>query len=170
MKKSVSLSNCPHNGSVTERAALPHQSSSGQSLESLALAQIWMKVILVINQRWRGDSVQVIVCTFYTSASCLTLFQITPENKSLCVSMSKCIYLCFTVYVVPVSRSKHSVRSWLKIGLSFAYTHLYCRVCLKWRVYEPLGGGGEGRHPFSECTFGGVYVPCIYSHARWELP
>ena len=33
---------------------------------------------------------------------------------------------------------------------------------LRWRVYMPLGDNLSWG-----CTFGGVYVPCIYSHARW---
>jgi len=28
----------------------------------------------------------------------------------------------------------------------------------------------KGVQPERGCTSGGVYVPCIYSHARWELP
>ena len=37
-------------------------------------------------------------------------------------------------------------------------------MCQKWRVRICHWG-----HPFfGGCTFGGVYIPCIYSHARWS--
>ena len=39
------------------------------------------------------------------------------------------------------------------------------RACLKWKVYIVNRG-----HLFWGCTSGGVCVPCICSHARWQLP
>ena len=72
-----------------------------------------------------------------------------------------CVYVC--LYVEPVSRSSEYVRYWIKTGSV---------VCL----YTPVSPsaleiGGyicHWGHPFWECTFGGVYLPCIYWHARWS--
>ena len=60
----------------------------------------------------------------------------------------------------------------IKMGSVLANTHLCHRVCLNWRLCMPLGRGRGrlGSILFWGCTFGGVYVPCIYSHARWQLP
>ena len=68
-------------------------------------------------------------------------------------------YLC----VPPVSRSKYFVRSWIKIG---SVVCLYIPVSLS--VPEMEGIYATGGILFWGCTFGGVYIPCIYLHARWS--
>jgi len=35
--------------------------------------------------------------------------------------------------------------------------------------YICSGSKSKKKLPCRECTFGGVYIPCIYLHARWEL-
>ena len=52
-----------------------------------------------------------------------------------------------------------------------------CVAEYAWNVaynYKPLGAFKKtekivGILFFVGCTSGGVYVPCIYTHARWEL-
>ena len=44
-------------------------------------------------------------------------------------------------FVAPLSRSNDYVQSWKKRFLSYACTHKCSRVCLKLRVYMPLGEG-----------------------------
>ena len=42
------------------------------------------------------------------------------------------------------------------------YISTYDQVCLAYHMTT--------RRTILWCTSGGVYVPCIYTHARWELP
>ena len=71
-----------------------------------------------------------------------------------------CVVVC--LYVEPISKSKDYDRFRIKLDSVLC---LCRRVCLKCSVYIPLGG-----ILFWRCTSRGVYVPCIYTHARWELP
>ena len=99
----------------------------------------------------------------------LVLFRLIKKRSFnlLCIlnilrSTRKCVYVC--VYMLSQFRDLRSMSGLEKQKvLSYACTHLCRRVCLKWRVYMPLGG-----ILFWGWTFGGVYIPCIYSHARWS--
>ena len=60
--------------------------------------------------------------------------------------------------------------------LMFFYSHiLYTWLNENWFCLMPVspsvpemwgGGGGGGGHPFLRMYLGGVYIPCIYTHAR----
>ena len=71
--------------------------------------------------------------------------------------------VCVCLYFEPVSRTKNYVRSRIKIG---SVVCLYILVSPS--VPEMEGMYATGGILFWECTFGGVYTPCIYSHARWS--
>ena len=71
--------------------------------------------------------------------------------------------VCVCLYIEPVSWSKDYVRSWIKIG---SVVCLYTPVSPS--VFDMEGVHATGGILFWDCTFGGVYVPCIYSHARWS--
>ena len=73
------------------------------------------------------------------------------------------MYACVNVNVEPVSRYKDYVRSRIKIG---SVVCLY--TALSVRVPEMEGLFATGGILFWGCTFGGVCVPCIYSHAGWS--
>ena len=71
--------------------------------------------------------------------------------------------LCVCLYVEPVARSKDYVRSRLKIR---SVVCLYTPVSPS--VPEMEGNIPLGGILFWGCIFGGVYIPSIYSHARWS--
>ena len=70
---------------------------------------------------------------------------------------------CVCLLVEPVLRSKDYVRSRIQLGSV---------VCLDTPVSTSVpeldGIYATGGIPFRGCTFGGVYIPCIYPHARWS--
>ena len=71
--------------------------------------------------------------------------------------------VCACLYIEPVSRSKRLCR--------VSNKNWFCRVPVHTYVAECAWNGGcicHWGHPFWGCTFGGVYIPCIYSHTRWS--
>ena len=79
--------------------------------------------------------------------------------------MYMCVCVC--LFVEPVSRSKDYIRSRMKIGsVVCLYTPLSPSVPEMEGIYDT--GGTLFCFVFLGCTFGGVYIPCIYSHARWS--
>ena len=71
--------------------------------------------------------------------------------------------VCVCLYVEPVSRSKDCVRSRMKIG---SVVCLYTPVSPS--VPKMEGINATGGILFLRMYFDGVYIPCIYSHARWS--
>ena len=103
-----------------------------------------------------------IVCWFCTGTLGLVLFKTVTINPEA----TMCVFVCLYYFgSVSISKDYAGCGLELKWVLSYACTHLCRRVCLKWRVYMPLVG-----IRFWGCTCGGVYVPCIYSYAGWEVP
>ena len=83
-------------------------------------------------------------------------------HSKVSVLMCVCVCLC----VESVSRSKDYVRSRIKIG------SVVC-LCTPVSPIVPEMDIPLGRHfcfCFWGCTFGGVNIPCIYSHAGWSYP
>ena len=66
-----------------------------------------------------------------------------------------------------LNKKSYITVSWIKIG-SFVY--LYAPVSPSVPEMEYICHWGLPFFFFfrKKCTFGGVYVPCIYSHARWS--
>ena len=75
-----------------------------------------------------------------------------------------CLFAC--LYVKPVSRSKDYVRPGIKNWFCFMPVHTCVAECA-WNVGYIYHWGASF---FWGCTSDWGYVPCIYTHARWELP
>ena len=112
-------------------------------------------VILSADVEWRNPIVSVYVNVFFSSSF-------------------------FFIHLLPHQHQGKCANSFVYFSLSFnkitKISTLMCRrVCLKCRVCLSLGLGGVlfwgctllGSIIFWGCTSGGVYVPCIYTHARW---
>ena len=78
----------------------------------------------------------------------------------------KCVYLC--VYMLNQLQDQRRIKV---LNINW-----FCLMPVHTCVAECVCNveKGEGGHPFLFClwgyTSGGVYVPCIYTHTRWELP
>ena len=87
------------------------------------------------------------------------------ECSSRCVSTADQLFVCLLWSWFDATSTKHGELS-ARFRTNVVDTVLVVDVCESY--YTP--DGLQSLHPIWGCTSGVVYVPCIYSHTRLELP
>ena len=96
---------------------------------------------------WFVDSTQALWASF-----CVRWQQFILRSTCKCVCVCVCVYVCVHMLNQFRDLTTMSCLEW-KLVLSYACKHLCRRMCLKWRVYMPLGASFFEDVPLVEFTY-----------------
>ena len=120
------------------------------------------KVMPMLEDFHRGT--QICALSLARTNACTLSPPPHPPDSPLSLSLSLSLPLSLSHSLSLSLSLSRKYRCWLLV-LFYMPVHTGVAECA-WQegIYTPLGG-----IILWGCTSGGVYVPCIYWHARWEL-